>query len=77
MNFTYSYLYDVDNELLNGNITWFIPNFNDLSHWIHAEDVCKFSFILYALVLELLDLFQMKEFTIRILLILTMTIGRF
>lgn len=41
MNFTYSYIFDADNELLNGNITWQIPNFDDLSHWIHAEDVCK------------------------------------
>lgn len=64
MNFTYTYLYDVDNELLNGNITWNIPNFEDLSHWIHAEDVCKSATgqkvtIIHALIS------QTKEFTIR------------
>ncbi|KAG5684769.1 hypothetical protein PVAND_013982 [Polypedilum vanderplanki] len=37
MNFTYFFLNDPNNELMMGNITWFIPNFSDLSHWIHSE----------------------------------------
>ncbi|CRK87467.1 CLUMA_CG001268, isoform A [Clunio marinus] len=39
MNFTYSYVYDLDDELLSGNITWRIPNYHDPSHWIHTEEV--------------------------------------
>lgn len=58
MNFTYSYLFDEDNELLNGNITWFVPNFVDLSHWIHAEDVCKS-------VVQVFRKFSMKIFHVR------------
>ncbi|KAL7029311.1 hypothetical protein ACKWTF_006183 [Chironomus riparius] len=37
MKFTYFFINDPNNELMSGNITWYIPNFNDVSHWIHAE----------------------------------------
>ncbi|CAO1380455.1 unnamed protein product [Diamesa serratosioi] len=37
-NFTYTYVNDPEKELLHGNITWNLPNLNDLSHWQHIED---------------------------------------
>lgn len=44
MNFTYSFIDDPDNEHLYGNITWRIPDLKQPSHWVHAEDTCKFFF---------------------------------
>lgn len=41
MDFTYSYADDPDNEMLIGNITWTIPNFEQPGHWIHTETPCK------------------------------------
>lgn len=38
MNFTYSFTDDPDHEQLLGNITWVIPNPEQPSHWVHAED---------------------------------------
>lgn len=48
MNFTYAYIYDGDNDSLNGNITWKIVNFADSSHWKHVEEpTCKFKSIVF------------------------------
>lgn len=41
MNFTYFFINDPNNEEMRGNISWVIPNFNVVSHWIHAEGFCK------------------------------------
>lgn len=42
MNFSYSFVYDPDDEALAGNITWYVPSYQDLSHWIHSEpNLCK------------------------------------
>lgn len=38
MNFTYIYNDDPLRNVLQGNITWDIPNFSMPEHWIHSED---------------------------------------
>lgn len=43
MNFTFSYTDDPLNEKLIGNITWDIPDVHQPAHWIHQEDICKFT----------------------------------
>lgn len=43
MNFTYIFEDDPQKELLQGNITWSIPNFAMPSHWMHTEDICMVS----------------------------------
>lgn len=40
MNFTYQFADDPANELLQGNITWKVPDIAMPSHWVHAEDPC-------------------------------------
>lgn len=42
MNFTYTFRDDPLRERLQGNITWSVPDFGTPSHWVHAEDPCKY-----------------------------------
>ncbi|KAG4075628.1 hypothetical protein HA402_003453 [Bradysia odoriphaga] len=39
MNFTYVFEEDPFKEPIQGNLTWFIPNFNVPGHWMHTEDI--------------------------------------
>lgn len=41
MNFSYIFAEDPLREKLQGNITWFIPDFETPAHWMHTEDICK------------------------------------
>lgn len=41
LNFTYSFTDDPDNDLLEGNITWVIPDQGHPAHWVHAEESCE------------------------------------
>lgn len=45
MNFTYIFEEDPVKEPIQGNLTWFIPNFNIPGHWMHTEDICKQRFL--------------------------------
>ncbi|KAJ6638967.1 hypothetical protein Bhyg_11705 [Pseudolycoriella hygida] len=39
MNFTYVFEEDPIKELIQGNLTWFVPNANVPGHWMHTEDI--------------------------------------
>lgn len=39
MNFSYIFAEDPLREKLQGNITWYIPDFETPAHWMHTEDI--------------------------------------
>ncbi|XP_014255029.1 uncharacterized protein LOC106669804 [Cimex lectularius] len=49
MNFTYSFADDPGAEVLDGNITWTIPDPSQPAHWIHAEDTYEGVYNTYVL----------------------------
>lgn len=43
MKFKYFFVNDPNNESMLGNLTWFVPSFDAVAHWVHKETpFCKY-----------------------------------